>query len=313
MKTGIIGAGKIGSAVGSLAEHFSEVVYVDKDPKFSSDYKLLSDADITFISVNTTTDECYDMGNIRDCLSEVKLHGIKNVVILSTCPASFFDSEFDYDVIYSPLFIRQGTIQQDIIDAEFVLIGSTGGCEHLVEFYNKIGSYNFVKVTQKEAAVIKMGINGFLTIKVAYANMIGDFCESHGMNTDAVLAAIASCKSVNGHYFKYGFGYGGPCLPIDNRTLASETGSSLPYAVDAENEDHLSFMVNDVVSKNKLGSRIVIDGVSYKKGVPIITNSQKMEMAMRLSDDFDVVIRDSKDVCELVERKYPGVFSFEEV
>lgn len=318
MKIGIIGAGKIGMAMGELAEKFAKVVYIDIKKPFSCDYNLLCDADINFIAVNTTTEDGYNMKNIKSCLSKVKVNGLRNVVILSTCPPSFFNDE-KIQAVYSPLFIRQGSIKEDILNAEFVLIGThAGGNEEskvLKEFYKKINKkYEFACMSQKEAATVKMGINGFLTLKIVYANMLGDYCIKEKMNPEVVLDAIATCKSINHYYFKYGDGFGGPCLPIDNRTLSKEIGKLLPLIIDQENKTHLDFQLSQFIAKNEKSLEYTFEGVSYKKGVPIIVHSQRLELAEKLARlGYKIKIKESKEVCNLINKEYPDLFLFEEI
>ncbi len=319
MKVGIIGAGKIGMTIGEIASEFSEVIYVDKKPEFINDYAVLVHCDIIFLAVNTAFENHYDMSNITDCLIQIKKHDLKNVIILSTCPPSFFDSQDFKDcsdhLIYSPLFIRQGTIRKDIFDAEFILIGSNKDSIVLKNFYNKIrNDYKFIELEFKEAAVVKMAINGFLTLKVAYANMIGDYCVLNSLNVDSTLLAISQCKSINSHYFKYGYGFGGPCLPIDNITLASEIGKDLPLSVDLENDNHLNFMVEKFCRENVIGPNYIFDNVAYKEGVPIIIKSQKLMMANLLTKKgYQITIKDTSTVCDLVKEAFPNVFLFDEI
>lgn len=318
MRIGIIGAGKIGCVLGDLSSKFASVVYLDKKPGYSNDYKLLEECDLSFICVNTTTDTQYDMSNVDECLALAKQNNVKNIVIISTCIPSYFKTETfsrnKLNVFYNPLFVRQGTISDDIRNAEFVLIGCQDSPHPLlIDFYKRIRlDFKFITTGFQEAAVIKMGINGFLCLKIAYANMIGDYAIKEKLNPDIILDAMSQCKTINPHYFKYGFGFGGPCLPIDNFTLASEIENQFPLRVDEENSKHIEFMIEQY--KNNIRQPTVIEGVGYKKNVPIITHSQKLLLAVSLAKDgYNVVIKDTKEVCDLVEEKYPRLFSFQEI
>lgn len=320
MKVGIIGAGKIGTALGNLTSRFSDVVYIDKKEPFGNDYSSLQDTDLIFVCVNTASDEKYDMTNVVECLESCLVEGLKNVVIVSTCPPSFFDTDIYHkccDVLtYSPFFIRQGSIECDIVNAEFVLVGrDKPQSSALVDFYTNLRPQNqFIQMGCKEAAVVKMGINGFLTLKLAYANMLGDFCVSQELDQDLVLQTIGASRSVGTHYFKYGFGFGGPCLPIDNVTLATEINKELPLSIDRENAAHLEFMIGDFCEKNSVDGTYTFTDIGYKSGVPIITKSQKLLMAVRLAElGYKITIQDSHAVCDLVRDAYPDRFSFDEL
>ena len=50
--------------------------------------------------------------------------------------------------------------------------------------------------------------------------MIGDIVQKSGGNPHAVLEAIGSDSRVGLRYLGYGYGYGGPCFPRDNRALS---------------------------------------------------------------------------------------------
>ena len=52
--------------------------------------------------------------------------------------------------------------------------------------------------------------------------MVGEVVSSSGMNSEInnVLDAIGTHSPIGTSYLKYGFGYGGPCLPRDNRAFA---------------------------------------------------------------------------------------------
>ena len=76
------------------------------------------------------------------------------------------------------------------------------------------------RMSRVEAEITKIGLNCFLTTKISYANMIGDIVTKSGGNPDTVLSAIGDDTRIGDKYIKYGYGYGGPCFPRDNRVLA---------------------------------------------------------------------------------------------
>lgn len=313
MKIVIVGMGKIGTVLFELGiESGHEVHGIDVRPPYTSKYNQLDKSDLVLVSVNTTSEERYETKNVEECLSNIRRYNSEvEVAIVSTCPPSFFPKE---NIAYNPLFIRQGHIRDDILNADFILIG--GHAQKTKEFYKSIVEKpKFIEVGQKEAAIIKMAINGFLCLKVAYANMIGDFCVGLDLDPEKVLGAVASCRSVNPSYFRYGPGYGGPCLPIDNRTLADELENDWFLRVDDENKKHLMFEFEYFKRTNPDKTLIYeFDNISYKKGVPIIVASQRLALAQMLANEgYRIKIKERKEVCELVEFKMPGTFSFEEV
>ena len=45
--------------------------------------------------------------------------------------------------------------------------------------------------------------------------------SGHETEIDSVLSAIGADSRVGSKYLKFGYGYGGPCLPRDNRAFAA--------------------------------------------------------------------------------------------
>jgi UDP-glucose 6-dehydrogenase len=60
----------------------------------------------------------------------------------------------------------------------------------------------------------------FLTI---FRNMIGDIANNTpGANSTEILKAIGGDSRIGDKYLNYGYGFGGPCFPRDNRALGKK-------------------------------------------------------------------------------------------
>ena len=87
---------------------------------------------------------------------------------------------------------------------------------------------------------------------------------------------------------KYGFGFGGPCLPRDNRALgyyAKNLGMelNLPLTVDNFNKEHANFLKDYYISKNPDKSvPFVMNYITYKKGTDITEESQQFQLCIDL-------------------------------
>ena len=100
-------------------------------------------------------------------------------------------------------------------------------------------------MSSKSAEVVKIAINCFLTTKISFANMLGDVLEKAGCGDEihSVLSTIGTDKRIGHRYLNWGVGYGGPCLPRDNRAFASFAESvgikyNLGHVIDGFNEEH---------------------------------------------------------------------------
>jgi nucleotide sugar dehydrogenase len=170
------------------------------------------------------------------------------------------------------------------------------------------------------AELTKIAINSFLTTKISFANMIGEIATNSGLESEVqtILRAIGSDSRIGKKFLKYGFGFGGPCLPRDNRALSNyakkyNANSKLSELVDEMNVDHTEYLANHFIKKNPDKKvPFVMKHISYKKGTDIITDSQQYNLCLHLLSkgytvfvqEIDAVINQfkSKDMSEIGDR-----------
>jgi UDP-glucose 6-dehydrogenase len=148
-------------------------------------------------------------------------------------------------------------------------------------------------MSTKAAEITKIGVNCFLTTKISYANMMGDIMIKSGLDSEinTVLSAIGGDTRIGKKYMKYGFGFGGPCLPRDNRALghyAENLGMklNLPLNVDDFNKEHAKFLKEYYIQKNP-DKKIpfVMNYITYKRGTDILEESQQFQLCVDLLNE----------------------------
>jgi nucleotide sugar dehydrogenase len=330
MKIGIVGFGKVGIGLASVLREVGpcqyDIVGVDVSPQrwnvanengfmVTDDYETLRGAGLIFVIVNTAFDEEYRYDNLLDALKQ--LHRIScPLVISSTCEPRFF-AENSIRALYNPLFIRQGQIEHDIRHADLVLIGDDHDmADPLVGIYRALGTKNIRRMSIAGAAITKLAINTFLANKIAFANMVGDLCVASGIAPQDVLWAVGSDSRINPRYLEYGYGYGGPCLPIDTKAMqralaAFSLCDALPRIIDLQNDFHLTFQVEHFV-RTHTERHIDWNTLGYKENSYLLAHSQQLEMARRLaSRGFHVVLHGPQTVLEDLFTIYGDIFSYE--
>ena len=174
------------------------------------------------------------------------------------------------------------------------------------------------RMTRKEAEITKIALNCFLTTKIAYANMVGDIAKSSGCNPDVILKAVGSDSRIGNKYLKYGFGYGGPCFPRDNRAFSLfaddvNINAIISKASDTANKLHMASQVTDFEKKYDKNEQIIFSDVSYKVGTNIIEESQKLALAVKLAElGYNITIRDKRSVVNQVKKVYNNMFTYVE-
>lgn len=227
-------------------------------------------------------------------------------------------------VFYNPEFIAQGSIIDDLRTADMVLLGSNPHEDNdkvihdIKTLYQKIQTTRAIvcSMSTTAAEITKIGVNCFLTTKISYANMLGDVLHLSGCGDEVigVLNAIGTDSRIGRKYLGYGFGYGGPCLPRDNRAFAAFAKSlgleyNLGYVTDEINNQHSKFVRDFYRRVNDKNLPFYFDSITYKKDTDILTESQQYRLCKDLLDEgYKVYIRNdsrvTSQVCDELISKY---------
>ena len=264
----------------------------------NNNFDVIDNCDIIYIFVNTPSlsDGTYDVSSVWEIIKEFKgVVGNKQLVIGSTInpkDCNKFKKELGSNIqlFYIPTFVAQGSIIEDISSNSNILVGSDiYSLPYFDEIYFKILKQKpkFTTMSHVSAEVTKIAMNSFVTAKISFANMIGDTLHksSSELEIDKCLDFIAYCTGAGQKFFKYGFGYGGPCLPRDNSALSAYIKSiglnyTLCPTLDECNDVHANYLKDFYLNKNS--SSFLIKSVAYKKGCDNSTDSQQIRLATEI-------------------------------
>jgi UDPglucose 6-dehydrogenase len=310
MKIGFIGIGKLGrDAAEVMNDAGHEVFGYDVHERFDLSFEMKKtieevcfEREIIFVAVPTPHDPLYDgkyptshldpkdfdYNIVKEVLTEVNNHTNKTqlVVLISTVLPGTIRKEFiplctNFRFIYNPYLIAMGTVKEDMINPEMIIIGTedgsyTGDANLLINFYKTFVNIKtrFEVGTWDEAEAIKIFYNTFISTKIALVNMVQDVAEKKGnINVDVVTKALekSTKRIVSPYYMKAGMGDGGGCHPRDNialRTLSSELGYDIFDTIMKAREKQAENLANKLgeLSK-KYQLPVVILGKSYKPDV----------------------------------------------
>ncbi len=281
--------------------------------------KVIRESDIIFTLVQTPSleDGSYDVSAVWEVVEDIKkeMSGIANypksfVVGCTTNPGDcdqFKDAlPESVDVYYNPEFIAQGSIVDDLRHADMVLLGGKGQHSGALEmmYYQIQNGFKVANVhtmSTRAAELTKIAVNCYLTTKITYANQVGQVMIRDGMEDEVktVLKAIGGDSRIGTKYLNYGFGFGGPCFPRDNRAFAayaSKAGVETPLGAttDKFNDEHTEFLKEYFINKNKDNRAYVFHYLTYKDGVDILTESRPYDLALSLLDaGYEVYCLDS--------------------
>ena len=302
----------------TVEPYVNQFLEESKNISFTTDIHRALENDVIFVVVRTpsTEDWKYDHSQIDQICEKLisfgKQEKRKDLIINCTTFPGYCQTlqnklhEYNYRVSYNPEFIAQGTIIQDQLHCDNVLIGQADDFAGSIiqQIYENLceSSPIFNRMTCTEAELTKLSVNCFLTTKISFANMIGDIASRLGCSGETILAAVGTDSRIGKKYIKPGFGFGGACFPRDNRALAKcgeEVGvdAVISKATDEMNEKHLNYQIENFVKSNPDKSLpVYIPYITYKAESTLIEESQQLKYAIKLSKlGYEIIVLDTRE------------------
>ena len=318
-KIGFIGLGKLGmpcaEAIRKKGFHVAGYDVADKKSDLieirDSIEDLVRDRDIVFIATPTPHEEGYDgreptshkevkdfnYDSVKKVLAKCNRHmGVtQSLVLISTVLPGTIRRELaplvtNVKLLYNPYLIAMGTVADDMINPEMIMIGTKKGvyetaykAQQLESFYNQVCD-NFPRIefgTWEEIESMKIFYNTFISNKVALVNMIQDVAHKLGnMDVDKITQALAKStkRIVSSRYMKAGMGDGGACHPRDNialRWLAKDLGLGYDMfeSIMTARERQAETMAKAILTH---GNAVCFSSDSYKSGTDLVDGSYSL-------------------------------------
>lgn len=282
----------------------------------------LRDADIVGILVPTPSmknglfspqhvwDVCYDIGwHLR------KRSGHLVVSVMSTLIPGTMEKEIKetiekrsgrpcgdgWSLTYNPELVAIGSVIKDYLNPDLVIIGQsdTQAGTRLANFWltaSNVAPHQLHFMSLTNAEIVKMSINMFVSTKIAFANLLGDLCESFPSgDIDLVSKAVRADSRIGHKYFRAGMPYGGTCFPRDVHAFEelcedNKVMGEIAWAVRRSNKFRARRIMNHVRSWANPDSTIAILGLSYKPGTTCTIGSPSLIVAEQLRDKGYTVV-----------------------
>jgi len=310
----LIGKGEYHGMEPGISDLLSKQVNSPEKLKFSTKVDDLINVNCVFIILPTLSlqDGSFDgeliKSSVRDLIELWKNCGEdKTIVIVSTLspgstqeiyreivePANrIFQSEIT--LVYSPEFIALGSVLHDLEFPDMILVGTLKGDANTI--HEKIqkkmakNSPQAVNLNYVEAEFAKILVNTYITMKISFANFIGELgSRIEDLTPTKVAFAVGLDGRINNKYLRPGLPFSGPCFPRDNKALISSARAvglkaNLAIATDDINGRQMEFLSERVLKYSKAAKRYCIFGLSYKVGSDVIEESAGIKLANYLSE-----------------------------
>jgi len=256
--------------------------------------KAVKHGEFQFIAVGTPPDEdgSADLKYVLAVAESIATHMTEPKIIInkSTVPVGTADkvssvvssklaarnSEFEYNVVSNPEFLKEGAAVNDCLRPDRIIIGtSSKKCEEkLRELYAPFNRNHdkIISMDVRSAELTKYAANCMLATKISFMNEMANLAERLGADIENVRHGIGSDPRIGYQFIYPGCGYGGSCFPKDVQALirtANQIGykPSILEAVEDVNyrqKGKLFEFLNEYSNGDLNGKTIALWGLSFK-------------------------------------------------
>lgn len=193
-----------------------------------------------------------------------------------------------FGLCYNPEFIALGSVIKNMRNPDMHLIGasnSKSGETLEIALKSVTGTQIPSRIMNlKEAELVKISVNNFVTTKISFANMLMQIADKlGGVDVDVVTDAIGLDSRIGRKYLRGGTSFGGPCFPRDTRAMSTllsklELSSAIPEATSSVNQEHNEFLVEKLLSQIGSEGHVGLIGYSYKPDTSVYEESTGLKL-----------------------------------
>lgn len=247
----------------------------------------LPDGNVSLEQVSSTCDE----------ISRLMINNPNCIVLLrSTVPPGTVESlvlpkleasGVQFDLIYHPEFLREGSAIEDFLRPDIHVVGvGTSGLPPMAK--ELLANCDRVfKVPFKSAEMLKYFNNAFHALKVTFANEMAVLARAMQVDVEPLFEAfLADTKlNISEQYLHPGFAFGGPCLTKDvaalqHLGLRHKIQTPVLNAIVPSNQAHIRRTFELIEKFRPL--KIVVFGLSFKSGTDDLRASPVVELVQML-------------------------------
>ena len=208
--------------------------------------------------------------------------GTTQEVVTPTLRRSSHKSARQLGIAVNPEFLSEGRMVRDALAPARIVLGVADrpSGRRLRAAYAGFAA-PVLELSLAEAELVKHASNGFLALKVSYANELSRWTERLGGNVDAVAAAMGADPRIGPAFLRAGPGFGGSCFEKDLRAFARRAEqlgipSHAPRAVlaiNAAQTEHAVDLIRAAVPSLR-GKKVAVLGLAFKAGTDDVRESR---------------------------------------
>jgi UDPglucose 6-dehydrogenase len=185
-----------------------------------------------------------------------------------------------FGFVYVPDLVALGSVIHDFENPDLLMVGESDPRygEIAESLYRKIIKNNApsVRMSLAECEVAKISLNAYVTMKISFANFIGNVAQKLNCNPSNITRAIGLDRRISPHYIKSGLPFGGTCFPRDTwafMKMSEDLGLNASHIkASQEINERQHEILYDQVSAYR-DKKIGIMGLSFKPGTEVTSES----------------------------------------
>jgi UDPglucose 6-dehydrogenase len=268
---------------------------------YDSENYELDDVDIAIVLVNTPSNENGEFSNqyIYDVLNSLCDRLVKSdkkdflIILSSTVMPNSCNKIIEYvetktkrilnenfGLVYVPDLVALGSVITDFENPDLLILGESEKKygDITEELYKKIIKNNapIVRMSLIESEITKVSLNAYITMKISFANFIGNVSEKFNCNPNNITKALGYDKRISPHYIKSGVSFGGTCFPRDTWAFIKMSESIGLDAIHIKSTQKINEQQNTNLLNKLLyykSKKIGIMGLSFKPNTTVTTES----------------------------------------
>jgi UDPglucose 6-dehydrogenase len=229
-------------------------------------------------------------------------------------------------IVTNPEFMREGSALRDFDRPDRVVVGwleprDQEAAAGVLDLYAGIDAPTLV-ADARSVALIKLASNGFLALKVAYANELARLADAFGADARTVADGMGMDARIGRSFLDAGPGFGGSCLPeqaIALSSLAAGAGVPAPVidAVALANDAHQRAIVGrlgDLLGSGASGTEgslagrhIGLLGLAFKANTDDVRESPALALARLLRGAGATVVATDPRAASQAQRVDPDL------
>ncbi len=282
----------------------------------TTNFSLLQDIKLIFITLDTPTDKPSSLKSLNDFIDETIPYLTDNttLTIMSQVPVGYCrrlykkiktkrpNLKFKLYYFLNTLII--GNAISHFLTPEKVVIGKYLEDEPLSKDFNlELKGFNapVIQMSYESAEMTKTAVNLFLAASITAANTLSDFCEVTGANIYQINNALRLDKRIGKYaYLKPTLRIAGGHLERELIKLKSlskkkRVSDGIASSITYLNNQRISWLKNKIkkiIRSNNFKPNITIWGLTYKKGTNSLDNAPSLKIIKSFHKKANIKVYD---------------------